>query len=118
MQVFMARVDSLIWFLAGFAQLLLAGVVGGDPVLDILAIILQGTGSSSLVLGVYFLIFIARHQKEFRNTYNKIEKTNLVRNETNGELEIVDVTPKVNKALWYSIPTGLTFLSAFLLMAI
>ncbi len=113
----MARVDSLIWFLAGFAQLLLAGVVGGDPVLDFLAVILQGTGSSSLVLGVYFLIFIARHQKEFRDRYSKIEKTSLVRNESNGELEIVDVTPQVNKALWYSIPVALTFLSAFLWLA-
>jgi hypothetical protein len=108
----MARVDSLIWFLAGFAQLLVAGAVGGDPVLDFLSIILQGTGGSSLILGLYFLIFIARHQKEFTDTYSKIEKSTLMRSDHSGELEIVDTTPAVNKALWYAGPIVLTFISA------
>ena len=108
----MARVDSLIWFLAGFAQLLVAGAVGGDPVLDFLSIILQGTGGSSLILGLYFLIFIARHQKEFTDTYSKIEKSTIMRNDHTGELEIVDTRPAVNKALWYAGPIVLTFISA------
>ncbi len=108
----MARVDSLIWFLAGFAQLFVAGAVGGDPVLDFLSIILQGTGGSSLILGLYFLIFIARHQKEFTDTYSKIEKSTLLRNPQTGEIEIVDKTPTVNKALWYAAPIALTFISA------
>ena len=113
----MARVDSLIWFLAGFAQLLVAGAVGGDPVLDFLSIILQGTGGSSLILGLYFLIFIARHQKEFTDRYSKIEKSTLMRNPQTGEIEIVDTTPVVNKALWYAGPIALTFISALFWLA-
>ena len=108
----MARVDSLIFFLIGFAQLLLAGQMGGDPFLNILSLFLQGTGGSTLVLGLYFLIFVARHQKEFTESYSKIEKTTLLRNDQTGQLELTVTTPTANKLLWYAGPVGLTLFSA------
>ena len=108
----MARVDSLIFFLIGFAQLLLAGQMGGDPLLNLLSLFLQGTGGSTLVLGLYFLIFVARHQKDFEESYSKIEKSTLIRNEQTGELELKDTTPITNKLLWYAGPVGLTLFSA------
>jgi hypothetical protein len=113
----MARVDSLIFFLIGFAQLLLAGQMGGDPLLNILSIILQGTGGSTVVLGIYFLIFVARHQKEFNASYSKVEKTTLLRNDQTGQLELKDTTPTANKLLWYAGPIGLTLLSALVWMS-
>ncbi|DAC67977.1 TPA: hypothetical protein HA325_00040 [Candidatus Thalassarchaeaceae archaeon] len=108
----MARVDSLIFFLIGFAQLLLAGQMGGDPFLEILSIFLHGTGGSTLVLGLYFLLFVARHQKEFTASYSKIEKSTLMRNDQTGQLELTDTTPTANKLLWYAGPVGLTLFSA------
>jgi hypothetical protein len=113
----MARVDSLIFFLIGFAQLLLAGQMGGDPLLNILSIILQGTGGSTLVLGLYFLLFVARHQKEFTESYSKIEKSTLMRNDQTGQLELTDTTPAANKLLWYAGPVGLTLFSALVWMS-
>ncbi|MDP6885964.1 MAG: hypothetical protein QGI58_03680 [Candidatus Thalassarchaeaceae archaeon] len=113
----MARVDSLIFFLIGFAQLLLAGQMGGDPLLNILSLFLQGTGGSTLVLGLYFLIFVARHQKEFNASYSKVEKTTLLRNDQTGQLELKDTTPAANKLLWYAGPIGLTLFSALVWMS-
>lgn len=113
----MARVDSLIFFLLGFAQLLLGGQITGDPLLDALGIFLQGTGGSSLVLGIYFLMFVARHQKEFNDSYSKTEKTTLVRDEQTGQLVLKDTTPTANKLLWYAGPIGLTLLSALVWLA-
>lgn len=113
----MARVDSLIFFLLGFAQLLLGGQITGDPLLDALGIFLQGTGGSSLVLGIYFLMFVARHQKEFNDSYSKTEKTTLVRDGQTGQLVLKDTTPTANKLLWYAGPIGLTLLSALVWLA-
>jgi len=113
----MARLDSIIFFLLGFAQLLLGGQMAGDPILGLLGLILQGTGGSSLLLGVYFLIFVARHQKEFNDSYSKIEKTTLVRDEQTGQLVLKDTTPTANKLLWYAGPIGLTLLSALVWLA-
>jgi hypothetical protein len=108
----MGRVDSLIWLLLGFAQLLMGAAIGGDPILDMLSLLLQGTGGSSVLLGLYFLIFLARHQKEFANSYSKVERATLVRNEKTGILELKDHTSLGSKAFWYAIPIGLTFISA------
>ena len=74
----MARVDSMLWFMMGFAQLLLGGRLSGDPTLELLGIILQGTGGSSVILGIYFLMFLARHEKEFTEGYSKMEKLSLI----------------------------------------
>ena len=108
----MGRVDSLIWLLLGFAQLLMGAAIGGDPILDMLSLLLQGTGGSSVLLGLYFLIFLARHQKEFANSYSKVERATLVRNEKTGVLELKDHASLGSKAFWYAIPIGLTFISA------
>ena len=78
----MARADSLIFFLTGFAQLIIASEIETALV----AAILQGTGSGTLALGVYFLIFVARNHKEFSDRYSKSEKTVLVRDSVTGEL--------------------------------
>ena len=108
----MSRLDSLIWLLLGFAQLLIGAMIGGDPILDLLATLLQGTGYSSVLLGLYFLIFLARHQKEFADSYSKVERATLVRNEKTGVLELKDHSSIGSKAFWYAIPVGLTFISA------
>ncbi len=108
----MGRVDSLIWLLLGFAQLLMGAAIGGDPILDMLSLLLQGTGGSSVLLGLYFLIFLARHQKEFADSYSKVERATLVRNEKTGILELKDHASLGSKAFWYAIPIGLTFISA------
>ena len=109
----MGRIDSLIWLLLGFAQLLMGAAIGGDPILDMLSLLLQGTGGSSVLLGLYFLIFLARHQKEFANSYSKVERATLVRNDKTGVLELKDRSSLGSKAFWYAIPIGLTFISAF-----
>ena len=63
----MARVDSLIWLLMGFAQLLIGKqLLAADPTMALIGALLQGTGGSSVMLGIYFLIFLTRHQKEFK----------------------------------------------------
>ena len=108
----MGRVDSLIWLLLGFAQLLMGAAIGSDPILDMLSLLLQGTGGSSVLLGLYFLIFLARHQKEFADSYSKVERATLVRNEKTGILELKDRASLGSKAFWYAIPVGLTFISA------
>ena len=108
----MSRLDSLIWLLLGFAQLLMGAAIGGDPILDMLSLLLQGTGGSSVLLGLYFLIFLARHQKEFADSYSKVERATLVRNEKTGVLELKDHASLGSKAFWYAIPVGLTFISA------
>jgi len=108
----MSRLDSLIWLLLGFAQLLMGAAIGGDPILDMLSLLLQGTGGSSVLLGLYFLIFLARHQKEFADSYSKVERATLVRNEKTGILELTDHSTLGSKAFWYAIPVGLTFISA------
>ena len=109
----MARVDSLIFFLTGFAQLIIASEIETALV----AAILQGTGSGSLALGVYFLIFVARNHKEFSGRYSKSEKTVLIRDQQTGDLKRVDATPAANKALMYGGPTALTFLAALFWLA-
>ena len=110
----MSRLDSLIWLLLGFAQLLIGAAIGGNDkiLLDLLATLLQGTGYSSVLLGLYFLIFLARHQKEFANSYSKVERATLVRNEKTGVLELTDHSTLGSKAFWYAIPVGLTLISA------
>ena len=108
----MARADSLIFFLTGFAQLIIASEIETALV----AAILQGTGSGMLALGVYFLIFVAKTQ-EFSDRYSKSEKTVLIRDKKTGELRRVDDTPVVDKALMYGGPTALTFLAALFWLA-
>tara|TARA_Y100000590_G_scaffold272286_1_gene305698 strand:- start:809 stop:1228 length:420 start_codon:yes stop_codon:yes gene_type:complete len=109
----MARVDSMLWFMLGFAQLILGrDIGGGDPTLELLGIILQGTGGSSVILGIYFLMFLARHEKEFADGYSKMEKTAFLRDAEGRIIDLEDTTPRVIKAVWYVVPVGLTLIGA------
>lgn len=103
----MARMDSLIMVMLGLAQLLLADSLG----LEILGWLLNGTGFGTIGLGIYFLLFVGRHQQEFSEAYSKLEKTNLSRDES-GELTFTDASPKVTKVIWYLIPVALTIIGA------
>ena len=103
----MARVDSLIWFMAGFAQLF----VGSSLDSAILGTILEITGGSSVLLGLYALVFVARHHKEFEEAYSKLEKTTMTRDEQ-GRIYRIDDSNKAVRAVWYGIPILLTFLAA------
>ncbi|MEO2221452.1 MAG: hypothetical protein ABGX29_00800 [Candidatus Poseidoniia archaeon] len=108
----MARVDSLIWLLMGFAQLLIGKQLLADPTMEVIGALLQGTGGSSVMLGIYFLIFLSRHQKEFDQQYLKSEKSSLVRNTETGELEIIDNSATMKKNLWYLVPIIFTAFGA------
>ena len=103
----MARVDSLIWFMAGFAQLF----VGSSLDSAILGTILTTTGGSSVLLGIYALIFVARHHKEFEASYSKLEKTTMTRDDQ-GRIRRIDDGNQVKRAVWYAVPIILTFFAA------
>ena len=103
----MARVDSLVWFMAGFAQLF----VGSSLDSAILSTILEVTGGSSVLLGLYALVFVARHHKEFEAAYSKLEKTTMTRDEQ-GRIHGIDDGNKAVRAIWYGVPIVLTFLAA------
>ena len=108
----MARVDSLILVMLGIAQIL----IGSSTTLEFLALLLQGSGGGTIVMAIYFLIFIGKHQKEFDGAYSKLEKTNLIRNE-NGELEFQDANTVVTRVIWYVIPVGLTIIGMIVWLA-
>ena len=102
----MARVDSLIWFMAGFAQLFVGSEIGTN-----LGTMLEVTGGSSVLLGIYALVFVARHHKEFEAAYSKLEKTTMTRDEQ-GRIHRIDDGNKAVRAIWYGVPIVLTFLAA------
>lgn len=109
----MARVDSLLWFMLGIGQLLIGSQLGSSgALLELLSILLNVTGGSSLMLGIYFLIFLARHEKEFSEVYSKMEKTEFIRDGSGKILDVADKTPTAVKAVWYAIPVLMTFLGA------
>ena len=102
----MARVDSLIWFMAGFAQLFV-----GSSLDSLLGTVLEVTGGSSVLLGIYALIFVARHHKEFEASYSKLEKTTMTRDDQ-GRIRRIDDSDQVKRVVWYAVPIILTFLAA------
>lgn len=102
----MARVDSLIWFMAGFAQLFV-----GSSLDSILGTVLEVTGGSSVLLGLYALVFVARHHKEFEAAYSKLEKTTMTRDDQ-GRIHRIDDSDQVKRVVWYAIPIILTFFAA------
>ena len=109
----MARVDSLLWFMLGIGQLLIGSQLGSSgALLELLSILLNVTGGSSLMLGIYFLIFLARHEKEFSEVYSKMEKTEFVRDGSGRIIDVADKTPTAVKAVWYAVPVLMTFLGA------
>jgi len=102
----MARVDSLIWFMAGFAQLFVGSEIGSG-----LGTMLEVTGGSSVLLGLYALVFVARHHKEFTESYSKLEKTTMTRDDQ-GRIHRIDDSDQVKRVVWYAIPIILTFFAA------
>lgn len=102
----MARVDSLIWFMAGFAQLFV-----GSSLDSLMGVILTTTGGSSVLLGIYALVFVARHHKEFEEAYSKLEKTTMSRDEQ-GRIHRIDDSNQVKRVVWYAVPIILTFFAA------
>ena len=102
----MARVDSLIWFMAGFAQLFVGSSLESE-----LGVILEITGGSSVLLGLYALVFVARHHKEFTESYSKLEKTTMTRDDQ-GRIHRIDDSNQVKRAIWYAVPIILTFFAA------
>ena len=102
----MAREDSLIWFMAGFAQLFV-----GSSLDSLMGVILTTTGGSSVLLGIYALVFVARHHKEFEASYSKLEKTTMTRDDQ-GRIRRIDDGDQVKRAVWYAVPIILTFLAA------
>ncbi|MDG1553768.1 MAG: hypothetical protein P8Q96_02500 [Candidatus Thalassarchaeaceae archaeon] len=108
----MARIDSLILVMLGLAQIL----IGNSIALEFLAVLLQGTGGGTIVMAIYFLIFLSKHQKEFDGAYSKLEKTTLIRDES-GELVFQDSNTVVTKVIWYIIPVGLTIVGAIVWLA-
>ena len=112
----MARADSVLFFLAGFTQLFIGSSIAADPALALLGAFLEVTGGSTVLVGLYLLIFVARHHKEFSESYNKIENSVMSREDT-GQLHRVDPKP-VSKTLTNVVAPGiLAFIAAMAWLA-
>ena len=108
----MARSDSALFFLAGFTQLLIGSELASiDPALAILGAVLEVTGGSSVLVGIYLLFFVARHHKEFTESYNKLERATMVRGDS-GRLQRVDPLPVKRTVTNVVIPRILAFIAA------
>ncbi|PDH22815.1 MAG: hypothetical protein CND89_03495 [Marine Group II euryarchaeote MED-G38] len=108
----MARSDSMMWFIVGFAQLIIANEIEKG----FFNMLFSTTGGSSLVVGLYVLLFIARHSEEFTDAYSKFEKSELKRDE-NGSLTITNGDSTVKKGMGIAIPASITFISAIVWLA-
>ncbi len=106
----MARQDSILWFLMGVAQLLLGDALLSSGVSDTIGQLIQMSGGGTIALGIYFLIFLARHESEFSEAYNKAEKLILDSDPVTGKKILKDNSPRAMKAIWYTIPVGMTFI--------
>ena len=110
--VTMARSDSVLFFLAGFTQLLIGSELATiDPTLAIVGAILEVTGGSSVLVGIYLLVFVARHHKEFTESYNKLEKATMARGDS-GRLQRVDPLPISKRVTNVILPGILAFIAA------
>ena len=108
----MARSDSVLFFLAGFTQLFIGSELAAlDPTLAILGAVLEVTGGSSVLVGIYLLIFVARHHKEFTQSYNKLEKATMARGDS-GRLQRVDPLPVKRRITHVVVPGILAFIAA------
>ena len=110
----MARADSVLFFLAGFTQLFIGSSI--SPEMALLGAFLEVTGGSTVLVGLYLLIFVARHHKEFSASYNKIENSVMVK-EATGELHRVDPKPASTKLINVVIPSILAFIAAWAWLA-
>ena len=113
----MARSDSILFFLSRFTQVFVGSEVASlDPTLAFLGVILEVTGGSSVLVGIYLLIFVARHHKEFTESYNKLEKATMARGES-GQLSRVDPLPVKRRMTNVVIPGILAFIAAMAWLA-
>ena len=94
----------------------IGSALGDDTALALLGAILEVTGGSSVLVGLYLLIFVARHHKEFSESYNKIENSVMVK-EATGELHRVDPKPASTKLINVVIPIILSFIAAWAWLA-
>jgi len=108
----MARKDSLTWFMMGIAQILIGEAIIDAGTSSWMGEVIRWSGGGTLALGIYFLLFIARHESEFSEVYNKAEKTIMATDPVTGAKELVDDSPKGVKAAWYAIPVTMTFIGA------
>ena len=108
----MARKDSLTWFMMGIAQILIGEAIIDAGTSEIMGSVIQWSGGGTLALGIYFLLFVARHDDEFSELYNKAEKTILQTDPATGRKMEVDDSPAGVKAAWYAVPVVMTFIGA------
>ncbi len=108
----MARKDSLTWFMMGIAQILIGEAIIDAGTSEIMGSIIQWSGGGTVALGIYFLLFVARHDDEFSDLYNKAEKTIMQIDPATGRKKEVDDSPKAVKAAWYAVPVVMTFIGA------
>lgn len=108
----MARKDSITWFMMGIAQILIGEAIIEAGTSELMGTLIQWSGGGTLALGLYFLLFLARHEGEFSDAYNKAEKTILLTDPATGRKELVDNSPIGIKAAWYAVPIVMTFIGA------
>jgi len=96
--------------LLGVAQLLIGEALIEANADSFMAEIITWSGTGTIALGLYFLIFIARHEDEFTNAYNKAEKLVMDTDPQSGKDVLVDSSPMIVTAAWYSIPAVMTFI--------
>jgi len=112
----MARRDSLTWFVLGIAQIMIGEAILESGTTEVLGRVIQGTGSGTIALGLYFLLFLARNESEFKELYSQAERTLLVTDANSGRKELVDDSSQPIKAIWYSIPVGMAFIGLISLL--
>ena len=98
----MARSDSVMIGLLAVAQLMLWQYLQ-DQGVNAVAEIVCVTGGTTALLAIYFLTSVGKYQKEFDNSYSKLEKTRLDRDDQ-GRITRVDDRTIVNRAGWWSVP--------------
>lgn len=106
----MARKDSLTWFMLGVAQILLGEAIVANGGNEIIRNFIQLSGGGTIAVGIYFLMFLARHEDEFTAAYNKAEKRILERDPESGQKVLVDASRPGVTAAWYTIPVVMTFI--------
>ena len=94
----------------------IGSALGDDTALALLGAILEVTGGSSVLVSLYLLIFVARHRKEFAESYNKIENSVMSRENT-GALHRVDPKPASKQIINVVIPSILAFIAAWAWLA-
>lgn len=98
----MARSDSILLGLFAIAQLMLWQFLE-DRTINLAGDLFGVTGATTALLGIYFLTSVGRYQKEFDNSYSKLEKTRLEKGE-DGALQRVDNRTLTSKAGWWAVP--------------